>query len=288
MRFGAVLPIPGDASPHEVVEFARAAEDLGLDSVWMNVRVVRPLAMSSRHPYTPDGAPPWPPTINWPDAFVVFASIAAVTTRLRLVPGVVPLIQTHPLLLAKQAATLDAYSGGRLELGLGAGWLLEEAAALGHPVDHRWGRVEEAIDILRLAWSRPTFSYEGRFWRLPEVSLHPHPPQGERLPLWIGAKGERGIRVAARKRAGLFLWGGVSAAEVAAYATRLRAIAPTAPLAVLLSLTAGPDRRREALDDLRAAGADVVVVGGRFPTVAARLDAIGRFASDSRTAARSS
>lgn len=242
MRFGAVLPIPGDASPREVIEFARVAEKLGYDSVWMNSRVVRPVSMSSRHPYTPDGVAPWPATVNWPDAFVVFSCIASVTKRLRFVPGVVPLINTHPLILAKQAATLDAYSDGRLELGIGAGWLLEEAAALGHATDHRWGRVEEAIDILRLAWSRPTFSYEGRFWRIPEVGLHPHPAQGERLPIWIGARGDRGLRVAGNKRAGLFLWGGTPPDQVADYTMRLRSIDAAAPVAVLMSLTAAPER----------------------------------------------
>jgi alkanesulfonate monooxygenase SsuD/methylene tetrahydromethanopterin reductase-like flavin-dependent oxidoreductase (luciferase family) len=75
MRFGVVLPVPGDASPHQVIDFARVAEELGYDSVWMNSRVVRPVSIGSR-PYTPDGVPPWPPTVNWPDAFVVFSCIA--------------------------------------------------------------------------------------------------------------------------------------------------------------------------------------------------------------------
>ena len=239
MRFGVVLPIPGDASPHEVIDFACVVEKLGYDSVWMNSRVVRPVVMKDRHPYATDGIPPWPPTINWPDPFVVFSCIAARTTRLRLVPGVVPLINTHPLILAKQAASLDAYSDGRLELGIGAGWLLEEATALGHPTDHRWGRVEEAIDILRLAWSEPTFSDAGRFWRIPEVGLHPHPIQ-RGLPIWIGAKGERGVRAAGSRHAGLFLWGGPTPNEVAGYVRRFRTVDQDGAVATTFVLTAAP------------------------------------------------
>ena len=82
---------------------------------------------------------------------MVFSAIAARTGRLRFGPAVIPVITTHPLVLAKQAATLDAYSGGRLELGLGAGWMLEEVRAIDRPTDRRWRRLEETIEILRLA-----------------------------------------------------------------------------------------------------------------------------------------
>ena len=90
-------------------------------------------------------------------------------------PSLIPLIITDPLTLAKQAATLDVYSEGRLELGIGAGWLVEEAQALGRPTDHRLGRLEETIEILRLAWSHETFSYQGRYWSFPEVGVNPRP-----------------------------------------------------------------------------------------------------------------
>jgi probable F420-dependent oxidoreductase len=277
VRFGAILPVPGTASPAEVLAFAAATEDLGYDSVWMNSHVVRPVEMEDRHPYTPDGKPPWAPTINWPDAFVVFSFIAAHTQRLRFGPAVVPLITTHPLILAKQAATLDAYSGGRLELGLGAGWLLEEAEALGHPTDHRSARLREAIDILRLAWSRDTFSYAGRHWVIPEVGLHPHPAQGEKIPLWIGGHGKRALEIAADASCGVFLWGGYSPAQVAEYAGRVRAINPFVAVATLVSLTANEGRWGQVVSELQGAGADLLVVSGRFTNAGERLDAVRRF-----------
>jgi probable F420-dependent oxidoreductase len=280
MRFGAILPLPGTASPQDVLTFAAAAEDLGYHSVWMNSRVVRPVEMEDRHPYMPDGKPPWPPTVNWPDAMIVFSFIAAHTRRLRFGPAVVPLINTHPLILAKQAATLDLYSGGRLELGLGAGWLLEEAAALGHPLDHRSERLREAIDILRLAWSRDTFSYSGRYWVVPEVGLHPHPAQGERIPLWIGGHGQRALEIAADAGCGVFLWGGYPPEQVADYATRVHAINATVPVATLVSLTANEGRWGQVVSAMEGAGVDLVIISGRFKSAGERLDAVRRFGEE--------
>lgn len=96
-----------------MLEFAEAADELGYHAVYMNSRVARPVDIDSPIPYMPDGRAPWPPEINWPDAFVVFSAIAARTNRLRFGPQVIPVIVTHPLTLAKQAASLDAYSQRR-------------------------------------------------------------------------------------------------------------------------------------------------------------------------------
>src|SRR5438309_555672 len=112
-----------------------------------------PVHFESRYPYNATGRPGWSAATPWGDAFISLTLAAAVTERVRLGPSLIPLIITDPLTLAKQAATLDVYSEGRLELGIGAGWLVEEAQALGRPTDHRLGRLEETIEILRLAWS---------------------------------------------------------------------------------------------------------------------------------------
>jgi alkanesulfonate monooxygenase SsuD/methylene tetrahydromethanopterin reductase-like flavin-dependent oxidoreductase (luciferase family) len=148
---------------------ARMAEQLGYDSLWATSHTAIPVRFDSRYPYDPSGRPGWDATTPWGDALLSLAFAAAVTERVRLGPSVIPLITTDPLTLAKHAATLDLYSGGRLELGIGAGWLVEEGNALGRPTDHRLARLEETLDILRLAWSRQTFSYAGQFWNIPEV-----------------------------------------------------------------------------------------------------------------------
>jgi probable F420-dependent oxidoreductase len=264
VRFSLILPIPGPASPEQVLEFAEAADELGYHAVYMNSRVARPVDLASLHPYMPDGRAPWPPDINWPDSFVVFSAIAARTTRVRFGPAVVPVIVTHPLTLAKQAATLDAYSGGRLELGLGAGWMLEEAEAVARPTDKRWQRLEETIEILRLAWSSDTFSYSGRCYRFSAVGQHPHPVQGERVPIWIGGHGQRALEIAARFDAGLFLWGGYESDKVADYVRRLRTLGGDAPVATLIDSGTPPDQMEKLLSAMEGAGTDMVVLS-RLP-----------------------
>lgn len=264
MRFSLVLPIPGAASPAQVIEFAEAADELGYHGVYMNSRIARPVDIRSRHPYTPDGRPPWPPDINWPDAFVVFSMIAARTQRLRFGPAVVPVIVTHPLTLAKQAATLDAYSNGRLELGLGAGWMLEEANAIGRPTDRRWRRLEETIEILRLAWTRGTFGYQGSVYQFPDVGQHPLPTQGDRVPIWIGGHGPRALEIAARHGAGVFLWSGYPPDKVADYVGRVRSLRADTPVATLVDSATPLDQFDGLLRAMEEAGADMVVLS-RLP-----------------------
>ena len=177
--------------------------------------------------------------------------------------AVVPLIITDPITLAKQAATVDLLSNGRFELGIGAGWLLEEGRALGHPTDHRQARLAETIEVLRLAWTRPTFRYDGRFVKIPEVGVHPQPPQGERLPLWIGGQGEAVIRIAAEHDAGLFIW--LQTPErVAEYGRKLRALRPDAPLAACV-WTSQEERLWEGqVRPMEDAGVDLMVIGRRY------------------------
>src|SRR5436309_3180408 len=225
-----MLPSYIRPSRDTILGVARAAERLGFDSVWTNSHTVVPASFKPRYPYSEDGLPSWNAKTAWADAMITLGFVAAATERVRLGVAVVPLIITDPITLAKQAATIDVFSNGRFELGIGAGWLVEEGKALGHPTDHRQARLEETIDVLRLAWTRPTFSYEGRFVKIPEVGVHPQPPQGERLPLWIGGQGDEAVRIAAERGAGLFIW--LQTPErVAEYGRKLRALRPDAPLA---------------------------------------------------------
>src|SRR5438309_10431833 len=257
-----MLPSYLRPSRETLLGVARTAERLGFDSVWTNSHTVVPASFKPRYPYSEDGMPSWNANTAWADAMTTLGFVAAATERVRLGVAVVPLIITDPITLAKQSATVDLLSNGRFELGLGAGWLLEEGRALGHPTDHRQERLEETIEVLRLAWTRPTFSYDGRFVKIPEVGVNPHPPQGDRLPLWIGGQGDGALRIAAERGAGLFIWLQLPQ-RVAEYGRKLRTLRKEAPLAASIWFPPMGKRWREMARDRDAAGVDLLVVGRR-------------------------
>jgi probable F420-dependent oxidoreductase len=262
MRIGPVLPSSaGAASREELSAVVRLAEERGYDSIWTTSHTAIPVKCESRYPYSPDGRPKWNATTPWGDAFVSLAFAAALTDRVRLGTSVVPLIITDPLTLAKKAATLDVYSNGRVELGIGAGWLVEEGQALGRPTDNRSARLEETIEILRLAWSKETFSYQGRFFGFPEVGVNPKPIQGDRLPIWIGGHGQRAIEIAAGHGCGMLLWFAEPAAVRAAVA-RLRAAGGTGPVAAAMRLATTAGRWQDLCRDYAEAGLHSLILTG--------------------------
>lgn len=278
MRVGLDLPVLTASSREAVLAYAHAAESLGFDSLWTNSHTVVPVSFEPRYPYSTDGRPVWNATSSWPDAMTTLAFVAAVTERVRLGIAVVPLITTHPIKLAKQAATIDVLSKGRFELGVGGGWLVEEAQALGHPTDHPIARMKETIEILRLAWREPTFSYDGRFWKIPPVGVNPKPLQGERLPLWIGGHGDAALRVAVEQSAGLFIWV-PTANKLAEWHKKLRELSATTPLAASLPLARVEGGRwREAALAMRDSGADLLVIGRRWDE--GTLSDLERFAKE--------
>jgi len=272
-----MLPSYLRPSRETLLSVARVAERLGFDSVWTNSHTVVPASFKPRYPYSENGVPSWNAKTDWADAMTTLGFIAAATERVRLGTAVVPLIITDPITLAKQAATVDLLSNGRFELGIGAGWLLEEGRALGHPTDHRQARLAETIEVLRLAWTRPTFRYDGRFVKIPEVGVHPQPPQGERLPLWIGGQGEAVIRIAAEHDAGLFIW--LQTPErVAEYGRKLRALRPDAPLAACV-WTPQEERLWEGqVRPMEDAGVDLMVIGRRYDD--RQVSELERFAAE--------
>ncbi|TMC68793.1 MAG: LLM class flavin-dependent oxidoreductase [Chloroflexi bacterium] len=277
MRFGVMLPSYIRPTRDTILGVARAAERLGFDSVWTNSHTVVPASFKPRYPYSEDGLPSWNAETAWADAMTTLGFVAAATERVRLGVAVVPLIITDPITLAKQSATVDLLSNGRFELGVGAGWLLEEGKALGHPTDNRRARLEETLDVLRLAWTRPTFSYDGRFVKIPEVGVHPQPPQGDRLPIWIGGQGDEAIRIAAKHGAGLFIW--LQTPErVADYGRKLRALRSDAPLAACV-WTSQEERLWDGqVRAMAEAGVDLMVIGRRYDD--RQIGEIERFAKE--------
>ena len=153
MKFGLVPINVGISSLNEMTDLAQLAERCGYESVWTFEHVVVPLAYESKYPYNAEGKMGTTPDTNFVDPLIALAHIAANTSTLRLGTGVNILPQVNPLYLAKQAASLDFVSAGRLELGLGIGWLKEEFAALGVPFARRGERFDEYMGAMRKVWS---------------------------------------------------------------------------------------------------------------------------------------
>lgn len=189
--------LPAQRSAEQVTQIATAAEQAGLQSIWVSEHIALPARVQTKDPYNEGGALPFDLDTLYPEAMVLMGYVAGVTRTLRLGTYVVPVICRDPLSLAKQAATVDVLSNGRLELGVGAGYLVEEAELLGHPTDSRAGRLAETIEVLRAAWAKPVFEHSGRFWSYPPVAVRPGPVQN-RVPIWIGGSSPSALRTATR------------------------------------------------------------------------------------------
>jgi probable F420-dependent oxidoreductase len=181
IQVGVQLPeVEYEARWPEYAAMARAAEAGGFDSIWLGDHLL----------YRDDGRPergPW-------EVWTLLAALAAVTKRVRLGPLVACASFHPPGLLAKMAATIAEISGGRLVLGLGAGWNETEYRAFGLPYDHRVSRFEESFEIVRRMLAGERVTLAGRFWQAEDVVLLPRPPG--RVPLMIGSNGERMLAAA--------------------------------------------------------------------------------------------
>lgn len=183
------------ADPEHAARLAVAAEDVGYESLWAVQHVVMPVEHASLYPYSDAGTVPGGPAIAIPDPLVWLAWAGALTSRIRLATGVLVLPQQHPLVVAKQVATLDRLTGGRVILGVGGGWLREEFEAIGARFDDRAARIDEAIQVLRSAWSPGPTTFDGVHMRFAAVHVEPKPES--QIPIVIG-----GHSIAAARRAG--------------------------------------------------------------------------------------
>jgi probable F420-dependent oxidoreductase len=182
---------------------ALAAETAGFESLVVIEHVVWPTNYTSRYPYSPTGKLPGGPETNLPDPLIWMAFALAATTRLRCMTGILILPQRNPVVLAKELATLDYMSGGRIDLGIGVGWLKEEFEALGVPFERRGARTDEYIEAMRALWAKDDASYKGRFVAFNGMSSNPKPVAG-RIPIHIGGHSEAAARRAATLGDGFF------------------------------------------------------------------------------------
>ncbi|VVJ18393.1 Uncharacterised protein [Amycolatopsis camponoti] len=182
--------------PAETVKLARLAEDLGYSSWWAGDHVVLPSPRVA--------AAPMEPTDPILDPLVHLSYVAAVTRRLELGTGIVILPQRNPLVLAKQAASLDVLSGGRLLLGVGAGYLEPEMRAVGVAMSERGRRTDEYLDAMTTLWTDPAPAYQGRFVAFRNVDAHPRPARRGGPRIVIGGHSRAAFRRAITRGHGWF------------------------------------------------------------------------------------
>lgn len=201
MKIGVHLANGGVwASPETIVPLGVRAEELGFDSLWVSDHVVVPSKIDeSKYPYGPPGTFSPDTSQNYFESFAVLAFLAGRTSRVQLGTSVLVLPQRQPLVVAKQWATLDALSGGRTILGVGAGWMREEFVALGTDTfDRRGQATDEAIKLYREVWTtQGDVSFEGEVYRFEPLRAMPKPAQPKGPPIWVGGHGKRSIRRAA-------------------------------------------------------------------------------------------
>ncbi len=182
---------------------ALAAEAAGFDSLVVVEHVVWPTNYSSKYPYAPSGRLPGGPGTKLPDPLIWMAFAAAATSRLRFLTGILILPQRNPLVLAKELATLDDMSGGRIDLGIGVGWLKEEFEAIGVPFEKRGARADEYVAAMRALWAKDDASFKGQFVSFDGMSCNPKPLKGS-IPIVIGGHSEAAAKRAGRLGDGFF------------------------------------------------------------------------------------
>lgn len=204
MDFGIVFANTGPFTRTDAaVEMAQAAEAAGFESLWTVEHVVVPKGYESPYPYSPDGKMPGGEDAPIPDPLIWLTWLAASTTSIKLATGIMILPQRNPLVLAKETATLDKMSKGRLTLGVGVGWMEEEFDALGVPFADRGTRTDEYIGAMRALWSEESASYHGTYVNFDECVLRPQPKE-KSIPLHIGGHTDIAARRAGRLGDGFF------------------------------------------------------------------------------------
>ncbi|HME03710.1 MAG TPA: LLM class F420-dependent oxidoreductase, partial [Solirubrobacteraceae bacterium] len=192
------LGIGSGSRPEIISAVAAAADAHDFSTLWCGEHVVMVDKPRSRYPYSADGRIAVPPDADWLDPLLGLSFIAAHTRRITLATGILLLPEHNPLIIAKQAATLDVLSGGRFALGVGVGWTAEEFEALGVPFARRGARTDEYIAAMRRLWTEDVASFDGEFVRFEAVRVYPKPAGRRTIPVIVGGTTDAALhRVAA-------------------------------------------------------------------------------------------
>lgn len=183
----------GSGADRSVIDaVASTADDAGFATLWAGEHVVMVDRSDSRYPYSDDGVIAVPAQADWLDPLVALSFAAAASSRIRLATGVLLLPEHNPVVVAKQAASLDRLSGGRLTLGVGVGWSREEFEALGVPFERRGVRTAEYVAAMRVLWRDEIASFDGEFVRFESIRVNPKPAGG--IPVVLGGNSAAALR----------------------------------------------------------------------------------------------
>lgn len=242
---------------------ARRAEELGFESFWVPEHPVLPVETTSPFPGSPDGVIP-DVYGRIVDPFVALARASAVTSNIKLGTGICLVPERNPLLLAKEVATLDHFSGGRVLFGIGAGWLREETDVMGGDFAHRWTQTKDSVLAMKQLWTQDEAEYHGRYYDFPAVRCIPKPAQDPHPPVLLGGSARNVLKRVVE-------WGDgwmpvrTTVEQVRQGRDTLNDLARQAgrdPASIQIMAFGAPGqfRDREVIKDLEQAGADRVTI----------------------------
>ncbi len=277
MKFGMLFANVGPfGRPEVAAELGQICEETGIESIWTVEHVIVPDGYASEYPYSKDGKMPGGTTAPIPDPLVWLTWVGAHTTTLRLATGILILPQRNPVVLAKEVATLDSLTGGRVTLGIGVGWLEEEFDAIGVPFSERAARTDECVAVMRALWAGEAVDFDGTYTTLRAANSFPHPAQPS-VPIVVGGHTLAAARRAGRLGDGFFPGKGNWAEQRGAMEAAARDVGrdPSA-----IEITRGGAMDADGVKAMMDEGVDRVVIPPLSFDAAGLRDALSRFADD--------
>lgn len=205
MHVGVYVPLGnGNATAEVVRAVGREVEDRGFESIWLPEHVVLFDDYESQYPYAEEGKFPAGGDAGLLEPLTALTYLAAVTDRVRLGTGICLVPQRNPVYTAKAVTDLDSLSGGRVDFGIGIGWLREEFSALNVPFERRGQRTDEYLEIMRSLWTEDTSEYHGELYDLTPCRLYPKPVQSPHPPIHVGGESDAAMARTARYGQGWF------------------------------------------------------------------------------------
>lgn len=208
LKIGLLTPLRSPvAGPEFLSQLGPRLEEMGVYSTWLGEHVVTFDSYESKYPGSPDGVFRFPEGSGLMDMVASIGFLAAVTTTLRIGTGICILPQNNPVYVAKEYATLDFLTSGRLDFGVGVGWSWEEFEACGAPWEQRGKRCDEYLDVITTCWTDEVSHYEGDMYSLRPCRMYPKPVQDPMVPITIGGHSDAALRRTARYGSG---WYGIN------------------------------------------------------------------------------